>query len=448
MFENMTEIEARKKILAEVSEYCDRFHSIDNTFHEGDRISYASRVYDHDEMENLVDSALEFWLTSGRYTNEFETKLADYLGIKYCSLVNSGSSANLLAFMALTSPLLGERQVLPGDEMITVAAGFPTTVAPAIQYGVVPVFVDVTIPQYNIDVSMLEEARSDKTKVIMIAHTLGNPFDLATVKRFCDKYGLWLIEDNCDALGSSYEYNGTVSKTGTIGDIGTSSFYPPHHMTMGEGGAVYTNNALLNKIVRSLRDWGRDCVCPSGKDNMCGRRFDGQYGELPRGYDHKYVYSHFGYNLKATDLQAAIGCAQLKKFPGFVEKRKENFKFLKDHLNDCSDKLILPEACPGSDPSWFGFLMTCKTGVDRNKVVSFIESKGVQTRALFAGNLTRHPCFDQMRASGKGYRIVGALKNTDEIMNSSFWVGVYPGMTNEMLAYTVRVIRKALSTSD
>lgn len=445
MFENMTEQEARKTILDEVSEYCDKFHSCTKEFHKGDRISYASRVFDHEEMVNLVDSSLEFWLTSGRYTIEFETKLAEYLGIRYCSLVNSGSSANLLAFMALTSPLLGDRQVRPGDEMITVAAGFPTTVAPAIQHGIVPVFVDVTIPQYNIDVSMLEKARTDKTKVVMIAHTLGNPFDLKAVKHFCETNKIWLIEDNCDALGSTYEYEGVNKKTGTIGDIGTSSFYPPHHMTMGEGGAVYTDNALLNKIVRSLRDWGRDCVCPSGRDNVCGHRFDGQYGELPNGYDHKYVYSHFGYNLKATDLQAAVGCAQLKKFPGFVEKRKENFRFLKECLADCAEKFILPEACVGSDPSWFGFLMTCKPGIDRNRVVSYIESKGVQTRALFAGNLTRHPCFDQMRASGKGYRIVGKLENTDIIMNSSFWVGVYPGMTREMIEYMSEVIHEALN---
>ncbi|MDE7248575.1 MAG: lipopolysaccharide biosynthesis protein RfbH, partial [Lachnospiraceae bacterium] len=333
----------------------------------GQRIPYASRVFDEKEMCNLVDSALEFWLTSGRYTDEFEGKMAEYLNIKYCSLVNSGSSANLLAFMALTSPLLGERAVQRGDEVITVAAGFPTTVAPIIQYGAVPVFIDITIPQYNMDITMLEEALSDKTKAVMAAHTLGNPFDLKTVKEFCDKHNLWLIEDNCDALGSAYEIDGQVKLTGTIGDIGTSSFYPPHHMTMGEGGAVYTDNPLLHRIVRSFRDWGRDCVCPPGKDNLCGHRFDKQYGELPLGYDHKYVYSHFGYNLKATDLQAAIGCAQLDKFPGFVEKRKQNFMRLYDGLADIQDKFILPEACEHSDPSWFGFLLTCKEGVERNK---------------------------------------------------------------------------------
>ena len=390
MFENKTQTEARDEILSLVKEYCDTYHN-KKEYKTGDRIPYASRVYDSDEMVNLVDSALEFWLTSGRYTDEFEDKLAKYLNVKYCSLVNSGSSANLLGFMALTSPLLGERRVMPDDEMITVAAGFPTTVSPAVQYGVVPVFVDVTIPQYNIDVSKLEEALSDKTKVVMIAHTLGNPFDLKAVKSFCDKHNLWLVEDNCDALGSKYTLDDKEYFTGTIGDIGTSSFYPPHHMTMGEGGAVYTNNPLLHKCVRSLRDWGRDCVCPSGMDNLCKHRFDKQYGELPLGYDHKYVYSHFGYNLKATDMQAAVGCAQLDKFPSFVERRIYNFNRLKDALKGTEDKLILPEACENSTPSWFGFMITCKEGVDRNKLVQFLEEKGVQTRMLFAGNIIKHP---------------------------------------------------------
>lgn len=444
MYEKMTETEAKKDILARVEEYCDTFHN-KKEYKAGDRIPYASRVYDHEEMVNLVDSALEFWLTSGRYTAEFEQLFADYLGVKYCSLVNSGSSANLNAFMALTSPLLGERQVKPGDEMITVAAGFPTTVTPAIQYGVVPVFIDVTIPQYNMDVTRLEDALSEKTKLVMAAHTLGNPFDLKAVKDFCDRHNLWLIEDNCDALGSTYEIDGEMKFTGTIGDIGTSSFYPPHHMTMGEGGAVYTDNPLLNKCIRSFRDWGRDCVCPSGMDNLCGHRFEKQYGELPLGYDHKYVYSHFGYNLKATDMQAAIGCAQIRKFPSFVEKRKANFARLKDGLEDCQDKLILPEACKHSDPSWFGFLITCKEGVERSKVVSYIENHGIQTRMLFAGNLIKHPCFDQMRSSGKGYRVVGELANTDRIMNDSFWVGVYPGMTDEMIDYMVRIIKEVVA---
>ncbi|MBT9776380.1 lipopolysaccharide biosynthesis protein RfbH [Clostridium sp. MCC353] len=444
MFENKTEQQAREEILELVEAYCEQFHNKKKPFEPGDRISYASRVYDKEEMTNLVDSALEFWLTSGRYTDQFEADLAEYLGVRFCSLVNSGSSANLNAFMALTSNLLGERQVKRGDEVITVAAGFPTTVTPLIQYGAVPVFVDVTIPQYNIDVTKLEDAYSEKTKAVMIAHTLGNPFDLSAVKAFCDRHNLWLIEDNCDALGSRYMIDGEMKFTGTIGDIGTSSFYPPHHMTMGEGGAVYTNNPLLHKIIRSFRDWGRDCVCPSGRDNMCGHRFDRQYGQLPLGYDHKYVYSHFGYNLKATDLQAAIGCAQIKKFPSFVERRKANFARLKEGLKGTEDKLVLPEACKNSDPSWFGFLITCREGVDRAKVVSYVEGHGIQTRMLFAGNLTKHPCFDQMRETGSGYRIAGSLENTDRIMEDTFWVGVYPGMSDEMIDYMAKTIREAI----
>ena len=444
-FENKTEDEARKQILSMVEEYCDTFHNKKKEFKPGDRIPYASRVYDHEEMVNLVDSSLEFWLTAGRYTDEFEKRFAEYLGVRFCSLVNSGSSANLCAFMALTSPLLGDKAIKKGDEVITVAAGFPTTVAPVIQYGAVPVFVDVTIPQYNIDVTKLEEALSPKTKAVMIAHTLGNPFDLKAVKAFCDAHRLWLVEDNCDALGSRYLIDGELKFTGTIGDIGTSSFYPPHHMTMGEGGAVYTNNPQLNRLIRSMRDWGRDCICPSGKDNFCGHRFDKQYGELPLGYDHKYVYSHFGYNLKATDMQAAVGCAQIVKFPTFVEKRKDNFARLKEALLGLEDKIILPVAAGNADPSWFGFLITCKEGVDRNKVVKRIEEKGVQTRMLFAGNLIKHPCFDEMRKTGEGYRVVGELTNTDRIMNDTFWVGVYPGMTDEKIDYMAKVIREAVT---
>lgn len=444
MFENMNEAQARESILEQVKEYCDKYHNQEKPFEEGDRIPYASRYYGHEEMVNLVDSSLEFWLTSGRYTDKFEKEFAQYLGIKHCSLVNSGSSANLLAFMALTSPLMGERRIMPGDEVITVAAGFPTTIAPIIQYGAVPVFVDMTIPQYNMDASMLEEALSDKTKAIMIAHTLGNPWDLGSIREFCDKHGLWLVEDNCDALGSKYTINGEEKFTGTIGDVGTSSFYPPHHMTMGEGGAVYTNNPLIHKAVRSLRDWGRDCVCPSGRDNMCGHRFDKQYGELPLGYDHKYVYSHFGYNLKATDMQAAVGCAQLEKFPTFVEKRRHNFDRLRKALEDVEDKLILPEACPNSKPSWFGFLLTCREGVDKNKVVQYIEDHGVQTRMLFAGNIVKQPCFDEFRASGKGYRVIGDLAVTDRIMKDTFWLGVYPGMTDAKIDYMAKVIKEAL----
>ena len=439
----MNQQEMHDKILAMVGEYCDKFHNQKQPYQEGERIPYASRVYDREEMMNLVDSALEFWLTSGRYVQEFEKGLADYLGIRYVSVVNSGSSANLLAFMTLTSPLLKERRIRPGDEVITVAAGFPTTVSPIINYGAVPVFVDVTIPQYNIDVTRLEDALSEKTRAVMIAHTLGNPFDLKAVKDFCDKHNLWLVEDNCDALGSVYSINGEEKLTGTIGDLGTSSFYPPHHMTMGQGGAVYTDNPLLNKIMCSFRDWGRDCVCASGQDNFCGHRFDGQYGELPKGYDHKYVYSHFGLNLNITDMQAAVGVAQLKKFPGFVERRHYNFDRLYKELQEVSDKLILPEPEANSRPSWFGFMLTCD-GVDREKVVPYIESKGVQTRMLFAGNLIKHPCFNEMRASGKGYRVVGDLTNTDRIMKDTFWVGVYPGMTDEKLSYMAKVIKESV----
>ena len=438
-FGDMTESEARRHILDQVREYYAKYH-VKKPYGQGDRISYAGRVYDAEEMTNLVDASLEFWLTAGRYAERFEREFADFLQVKYCSAVNSGSSANLLAFMALTSPLLKDRRILPGDEVITVAAGFPTTVTPILQYGAVPVFVDVTIPQYNIDVTLLEKALSEKTKAVMIAHTLGNPFDLKSVRDFCDRHGLWLVEDNCDALGSQYCLDGDWRYTGTIGDIGTSSFYPPHHMTMGEGGAVYTSDPLLHRIIRSLRDWGRDCVCASGRDNMCGHRFDRQYGELPPGYDHKYVYSHFGYNLKVTDLQAAVGCAQLEKLPAFIEKRRENFAYLSERLQGVSDKLILPEACSSSRPSWFGFMITCGETVDKNDLVQYLEKNGIQTRMLFAGNLTKQPCFDEMRESGQGYRVIGELKNTDRIMEKAFWIGVYPGMTKDMLDFMANCI--------
>jgi len=442
MFENKSKEEATSIILDSVREYYKKY-MVPAEYQDGQRISYASRVFDEEEMVNLVDSSLEFWLTSGRYTDRFEKVLGQYLCTPYVSLVNSGSSANLLAFMALTSPLLGERQVKPGDEVITVACGFPTTVTPILQYGAVPVFVDLTIPQYNIDASMLESALSSKTKAIMIAHTLGNPFDLKTIKDFCARHNLWLIEDNCDALGSEYTLNGKTYKTGTVGDIGTSSFYPPHHMTMGEGGAVYTNNPTLHKVIRSMRDWGRDCVCPSGVDNLCKHRFDKQYGQLPLGYDHKYVYSHFGYNLKATDMQAAIGCAQLEKFPSFVERRRHNWNRLRQGLESIQDKLILPEPAENGNPSWFGFLITCKEGVDRMEVVRKIESENIQTRALFAGNLVRHPCFDQIRGSS-AYRVVGDLKITDTIMKDSFWIGVYPGMSDVMIDRMIKVIKASV----
>lgn len=442
MFENQNEQEARQEILNMVAAYCDAFHDQSKPFAAGDKIPYASRVYDHEEMVNLVDASLEFWLTSGRYTAEFEQKLGEYLGVPFVSLVNSGSSANLVALMSLTSPLLQERAIRRGDEVITVAAGFPTTVTPIIQYGAVPVFVDVTLGQYNVDVNELEKALSDRTKAVMLAHTLGNPFDLQAVKDFCDRHRLWLIEDNCDALGSKYILNGEERFTGTIGDIGTSSFYPPHHMTMGEGGAVYTGNPLLHRIIRSMRDWGRDCSCPSGVDNFCGHRFDRQYGQLPLGYDHKYVYSHFGYNLKATDLQAAIGVAQLKKFPHFVQKRRENFEYLHRALETAAEYLLLPKPCEHAIPSWFGFMMTCRAGVDRNALVRHLENAGIQTRMLFSGNLIKHPCFDEMRERKEGYRVIGSLHNTDTIMNNSFWIGVYPGMTEEKLAYMAAKIKE------
>ncbi len=446
MVDRKDEKQAKEEILSLVDQYYNNFHKPKKSFVEGDRIPYASRIYDNEEMVNLVDSALEFWLTAGRYSDRFELEFSRYLGVKYCALVNSGSSANLIAFMSLTSLLLGDRRIKRGDEVITVAAGFPTTVTPIIQFGAVPVFVDVTIPQYNIDVNMLQEALTQKTKAVMIAHTLGNPFNLAKVKEFCDYNNLWLIEDNCDALGSSYVINGERKYTGTIGDIGTSSFYPPHHMTMGEGGAVYTNNKLLYKCIKSFRDWGRDCICPSGTDNLCQHRFDKQYGELPVGYDHKYVYSHFGYNLKATDMQAAIGCAQISKLPEFVNRRKENFIKLKNYLQGTEESIILPEPCENSDPSWFGFLITCKDDVDRNKLVCFLENRGIQTRMLFAGNLLKHPCFDEMRKTKTGYRVIGELVNTDTIMNQSFWVGIYPGMTDEMLFAIGKYIKEGIES--
>ena len=443
MFENKSKEEATKEILESVKEYYAKYMKKPE-YKDGDRISYASRVFDENEMVNLVDSSLEFWLTSGRYTDQFEKQMGEYLGTPFVSLVNSGSSANLIAFMALTSPKLGDRQIKKGDEVITVACGFPTTVTPVLNYGAVPVFVDVKVPQYNIDVSQLEAALSPKTKAVMIAHTLGNPFDLKAVTEFCKKHNLWLVEDNCDALGSEYTLDGKTYKTGTIGDIGTSSFYPPHHMTMGECGAVYTKNPTLHKIIRSFRDWGRDCICPSGVDNLCKHRFDRQFGTLPLGYDHKYTYSHFGYNLKATDMQAAIGCAQLEKFPSFVERRKYNWKRIYDGLKSVQDKLILPEPVENSSPSWFGFCITCKEGVNRNELVKKIEARNIQTRALFAGNLTRHPCFDQIRGTD-AYRVIGDLSETDRIMNNTFWIGVYPGMTDAMLDKMIEVIKKEVN---
>lgn len=432
----------KKAIQAAVRHY--RVMHKKKAFRQGDKISYGGRVFDEKEVSNLIDASLDFWLTSGKYTLEFEKQFAKFLGVKYCSLCNSGSSANLLAFTALTSPMLGDRRIKTGDEIITVAAGFPTTVAPIIQYGAIPVFVDVTIPSYNADISQLERAISSKTKAIMLAHTLGNPFDIEKIKDLCDKNHLWLIEDNCDALGSRYFYKGKWKYTGTFGHIATSSFYPPHHMTMGEGGAVYTNDLQLKQIADSFRDWGRDCRCPSGKDNLCNKRFKWQLGELPFGYDHKYIYSHFGYNLKVTDLQASIGCAQLKKLPAFIKARKQNWQILKKGLLKFKDKFVLPEPMENSDPCWFGFLLTVKenAGFEREEIVSFLEAKGIQTRMLFAGNILKHPCFDEMRKTGKGYRIVGALRTTDLIMENTFWVGVYPGITKEAVKYIIERIEE------
>ena len=434
----------RQQILELVKEYYQETFAGQKEYSKGDRIAYGGRKFDKQELLNLVDASLDFWLTTGRYAEQFEKEFAAFLNVKHCSLTNSGSSANLLAFMALTSPLLKERAIERGDEIITVAAGFPTTISPIIQYGAIPVFVDVAIPQYNIDCSKLEAALSPKTKAVMIAHTLGNPFDLLTVRDFCKKHNLWLVEDNCDALGSQYFIDGEWKFTGTIGDIGTSSFYPPHHITMGEGGAVYTNNSLLNKIVASFRDWGRDCFCPSGKDDTCKHRFTQQHGELPLGYDHKYVYSHFGYNLKVTDMQAAIGCAQLQKLPDFVTARRNNWSYLKEQLADLSDLFYLPEAVENSNPSWFGFLLTVKPNAHFNRIelVKHLEINNIQTRLLFAGNLLQHPCFDTMRKKEEGYRVVGDLTNTNIIMNDTFWIGVYPGMQQAMLDFMVEKMKE------
>ena len=435
----MTPETLKREILEKVAEYHRLVHAAESAavFAPGEtKIRYAGRVFDEKEMTNLVDASLEFWLTYGRWSREFEQRLAGYLGVRHALMVNSGSSANLLAFMTLTSPLLEERRIRRGDEVITVAAGFPTTVSPIIQFGAVPVFVDVDPATANVKVADLEKAVSSKTRAVMLAHTLGNPFDLDAVKDFCTRHSLWLVEDNCDALGSKFD--GRL--TGTWGDLGTSSFYPPHHMTTGEGGAVYTNNPLLKRIALSLRDWGRDCWCDSGVDNTCGCRFTRQFGSLPLGYDHKYVYSHFGYNLKATDLQAAIGCAQIEKFPGFVEKRKRNFNRLFEGLKDV-EGLRIVEKHKKADPSWFGFLMTVTGGRSRNELAQFLESRGIQTRNLFAGNLLRHPCFEGLR-EGVDYRVVGELKATDDIMNNSLWIGLYPGMDDQRLDYMIASVRE------
>ena len=437
-----SEEEARSQIKNMVTEYYHDFVEKDDNFKPGDRINYGGRIFDEKEMQSLTDAMLDFWLTTGRFSEQFEKEFARWIGVRYAHLVNSGSSANLIAFQVLTASELGDRRIKRGDEVITVACGFPTTVSPVLQYGAVPVFVDVTIPEYNIDVRRLEDAYSPKTKAVMIAHTLGNPFNISSVKAFCEKHNLWLIEDNCDALGSKYTLNGVTKYTGTWGDIGTSSFYPPHHMTMGEGGCVYTDNPVLNRLILSFRDWGRDCICPSGRDNYCGHRYDGQYGELPKGYDHKYVYSHFGFNLKVTDLQASIGFEQLKKLPDFIEKRIHNWALLKRELIELEDKLILPVPEKNSIPSWFGFLITLRkeSGIERNHLTQYLEEKNIQTRLLFSGNLVCHPCFDEIRDTDL-YRVVGDLDNTNYIMNNTFWVGVYPGMSDEKIIYMADMIK-------
>lgn len=446
----MAEEDLEKKLTAEI---LDRVRQIARLRREEEvrftpgrtPVKYAGRVYDEHEMVNLVTSSLEFWLTAGRWHRRLEADLARWYDLHAARLVNSGSSANLLATAALTSPAWGDRRLRPGDEVITVAAGFPTTVAPMMQLGVIPVFVDITLPTYNLDVTQLEAARSAKTKAVVIAHTLGNPFDLDAVTDFCARHGLWLVEDNCDASGSLYR----GKKTGTFGDLSTLSFYPPHHMTTGEGGAVMCRTEEMLKVVESLRDWGRDCWCASGVDNTCGKRFEWQLGDLPQGYDHKYTYSHLGYNLKLTDMQAAVGHAQLSKLDGFGAARRANWRFFRDALDDLGDVFVLPEPTEGSDPSWFGFMLTVQPGAPftRDEVVAHLESKRVQTRMLFAGNLVRQPALTRLAEDHRAqalpppYRVVGELTNTDRVMTHSFWVGVYPGLTEAMRAYVAETLR-------
>lgn len=436
--------ELRKKAIDAALVYYKNKWGTKAPFATGDRVHYAGRVFDEAEVTNLIDSSLEFWLTAGRYAERFENDLARFLGLRHCSLVNSGSSANLLAFMALTSPKMGDRRISRGDEIITVAAAFPTTISPIVQYGAVPVFVDIELPSYNIDCKMLEGALSEKTKAVFLAHTMGNPFDLNRIADFCDRHNLWLIEDNCDALGSRYNFRGQWKYTGSVGHIGTCSFYPPHHITMGEGGAVCTSDFEIKRAIESFRDWGRDCWCPSGCDNTCKKRFEWKLGELPYGYDHKFIYSHFGYNMKVTDMQAAIGCAQLEKLPAFIEARKRNWKMLREGLGDLEDIFILPEAAENSDPSWFGFLLTIRDNAafTREEIVNHLEAAKIQTRMLFSGNIIKHPCFDEMRQSKKGYRVAGTLETTDKVMNDTFWVGVYPGLTAPMVEYMIEKIRQ------
>ncbi|NMA41824.1 MAG: lipopolysaccharide biosynthesis protein RfbH [Oligosphaeraceae bacterium] len=435
----VSEKKLRQDILDKVRRYYELEHAQLPEFQPGiSKVNYAGRVFDAEEMCMLSEAMLDFWLSAGPYTQRFEQQLADFMGLEHALLVNSGSSANLLAFMTLTSPLLGERRIKRGDEVITVAAAFPTTVAPILQYGALPVFIDVETDSANVDVHLLKQAVSPKSKAVMLAHTLGNPFNVRAVKQFCDKHGLWLIEDNCDALGAKY----AGQLTGTWGDLGTSSFYPSHHITMGEGGALYTSNPMLKKIALSLRDWGRDCCCASGQDNACGRRFKGQFGSLPFGYDHKYVYSHFGYNLHATDMQAAIGCAQLKKLPAFIAKRQENYRLLSDLLRDLPG-LQICTAGTESEPSWFGFLMMVQEEAPfkRNELARHLEKNRIQTRNLFAGNLIRQPCFETLQEN-KHYRVASSLTNTDFLMNNALWTGLYPGMSEAELLFMATKVKE------
>lgn len=425
----------RSEILALTREYHALAFGGQKFVESKTHVPCSGRVFDADDIENLVDSALDFWLTSGRFAKRFENDFAQFFGLRHAALVNSGSSANLLALCSLTSPELGRRRLRPGDEVITVAAGFPTTVNPIIQNQLVPVFVDVTVPTYNVDVSQLELALCDRTRAVMLAHTLGNPFDLSTVKRFTQRHNLWLIEDCCDAVGALYEDR----LVGTFGDLATMSFYPAHHITMGEGGCVLTNDAKLMKLVESFRDWGRHCWCKPGKDNTCGKRFDWQAGSLPCGFDHKYTYSHIGYNLKVTDMQAAIGIAQIKKLPGFIEKRRQNFQLLYESLHDLQEFLILPEPTAGSEPSWFGFPIAVRTDAPftRKELLRHLEQCNIGTRLLFGGNLIHQPAYKDI-----AYRKVGELPNSDFVMNQVFWVGVYPGLTRAMIDYMAESLRK------
>lgn len=431
------EEQIRKEIFKRVKDIY-KLREESNKFIPGETpVNYAGRIYDEKEMINLVDSALDFWLTAGRYAQKFEKEFAEFLGVKYCLLTNSGSSANLLAISALTSPKLGERRLKPGDEVITTACGFPTTLNPIIQNNLTPVFIDVGLGDYNVITEEIEKAISKKTKAIFVANTLGNPVNLDKISEIAKKYNLWFIEDNCDALGSKYKGR----YTGTFGDISTSSFYPAHHITMGEGGAVLTDNLLLKKIIASFRDWGRDCWCEPGHDNSCGKRFSWQLGKLPFGYDHKYIYSHIGYNLKVTDMQAAVGVAQLEKLPSFIKVRKDNFALIYKFLKRYEKYFVLPQATKNAEPSWFGFPILLKPDAPftRAEIVDYLEENKIATRMLFGGNLTKQPAYQDIQ-----YRISGSLKNTDLVMDKLFWIGVYPGIDKDRLNYMIDVFRKFL----